>query len=146
VPTREAIIREAREWLDITKYRHQAALKGVACDCIGLIAGVGFYVGIKEAPAFLSDKRFRAYGPEPMAGLLLEACDKYLDPVKLGQEQLGDILVMRFARAPMHFGLLSARNPDYVIHAYAQARKVVENRIDEVWRSRIMACYSYRGL
>src|SRR5690606_4769974 len=33
------IVAEALEWVG-TPYRHQASLKGVACDCLGLVRGV----------------------------------------------------------------------------------------------------------
>jgi cell wall-associated NlpC family hydrolase len=36
---RPDIVEEARSWLG-TPYHHQAALKGVGCDCIGLLRGV----------------------------------------------------------------------------------------------------------
>ena len=38
--TRMDIVREAREWIN-TPFKHQGALKGVACDCIGLIKAIG---------------------------------------------------------------------------------------------------------
>jgi NlpC/P60 family putative phage cell wall peptidase len=37
--TTHPIISLARDWLG-TPYRHQASLKGVGCDCLGLIRGV----------------------------------------------------------------------------------------------------------
>lgn len=37
--TREAIVAEARAWIG-TPYRHQASLKGIGCDCLGLVRGV----------------------------------------------------------------------------------------------------------
>lgn len=37
--TRAAIVAEARGWIG-TPYRHQASLKGVGCDCLGLVRGV----------------------------------------------------------------------------------------------------------
>jgi NlpC/P60 family putative phage cell wall peptidase len=38
-PDPAAIVAEARAWLG-TPYRHQASLKGVGCDCLGLLRGV----------------------------------------------------------------------------------------------------------
>ena len=37
--TRERIIAAARGWLG-TPYHHQASLRGVGCDCLGLVRGV----------------------------------------------------------------------------------------------------------
>ena len=36
---RTDIVAEARAWIG-TPYRHQASLKGVGCDCLGLVRGV----------------------------------------------------------------------------------------------------------
>ena len=51
---RAAVIAAARVWIG-TPYRHQASLKGVGCDCLGLIRGVwrGLYGGEpEEVPAY----------------------------------------------------------------------------------------------
>jgi hypothetical protein len=37
--TRPLIVAETRAWIG-TPYRHQASLKGVGCDCLGLVRGV----------------------------------------------------------------------------------------------------------
>jgi hypothetical protein len=34
----------------------------------------------------------------------------------------------------------------YIVHAYASVRKVVENRVDDKWRARIVGAYRYRGV
>src|ERR1700761_4219303 len=36
---RDDIVRIARDWIG-TPYAHQASLKGVGCDCLGLLRGV----------------------------------------------------------------------------------------------------------
>ena len=47
---RDEIVEAARAWLG-TPYHHQASLRGVGCDCLGLVRGVW-----REL-----------YGPEPEA-------------------------------------------------------------------------------
>src|SRR5437764_272872 len=37
--SRATIVAEAESWLG-TPYRHQASLKGVGCDCLGLVRGI----------------------------------------------------------------------------------------------------------
>jgi len=37
---RQLIVVETRDWIG-TPYRHQASLKGVGCDCLGLVRGSG---------------------------------------------------------------------------------------------------------
>ena len=56
-PTQAAIVAEATSWLG-TPYRHQASLKGVGCDCLGLLRGVwrAFYGNEPETlPAYTPD-------------------------------------------------------------------------------------------
>ena len=50
VATRAAVLAEARLWLG-TPYVHGASLRGVGCDCLGLVRGVwrGVY-GVEPEP------------------------------------------------------------------------------------------------
>ena len=54
---RNRIVCEARRWIG-TPYRHQASLKGVGCDCLGLVRGVwraGYGAEPEAAPAYTAD-------------------------------------------------------------------------------------------
>ena len=54
---RTDIVAAARTWIG-TPYRHQASLKGVGCDCLGLLRGVWREVVGAEperAPAYSRD-------------------------------------------------------------------------------------------
>jgi NlpC/P60 family putative phage cell wall peptidase len=141
-PTRAQIIATARTWLG-TRWRHQACLKGVGCDCIGLIAGVALELGSPQAVAFMARTDYRNYGRQPDPKMLLAACTDFLDPVVVGAAQAGDVLLLRFQAEPQHFAFQSGA--DYMIHSWAGARRVVENRINELWRGRIVGAYSLRG-
>lgn len=142
---RAQIIAEARTWLG-TKWHHQASLKGVGCDCIGLVAGVALACGIAEAQAFYVDWEILGYGRHPDPQMLMRACDRYLDRKADLTAEPADILVMRFEREPQHFGIVTDTTPRTMIHSLAGARKVVEHRIDELWQSRVVRVYSFRGL
>ena len=52
----EHITNITRSWLG-TPYRHQMSLKGVGCDCVGLVRGVWREVGggVVEVPAYSPD-------------------------------------------------------------------------------------------
>jgi NlpC/P60 family putative phage cell wall peptidase len=139
---RAQIVNEAREWLG-TPWKHQASLKGVGTDCIGLIRGVARAIGIADPFVTGEAIRYLGYGRRPDPTLLLEACDEYLDR---GRGALGDIIVMRFETEPQHFALVSCLRPRRMIHAYAQARKVVENGMDALWLSRVVRTYAFRGV
>jgi hypothetical protein len=67
-----------------------------------------------------------------------------LDPIPAAAVDVGDVLVMRFERDPQHFALVSQRTPLHIIHAYAQAKKVVEHIVDATWRKRIVKAYRFR--
>ncbi len=141
--TRAQVVAVAHRWLG-TRWTHQASKRGVGTDCIGLVVGVARELELPEADKFDSDLSIAGYGREPDPQMTMSACGRYLWPVD--DPQPGDILYMKVhgVAHPMHFAIMSS--DDYMIHAYAQAKKVVENRIDAVWRSRIVRAYSYRGL
>jgi NlpC/P60 family putative phage cell wall peptidase len=143
--TRADIVRVAREWLG-TRWQHQASVKGVATDCIGLIGGVALELGLPGAEQWKLDPDLHCYGREPDPRMLLAAVKGYLDRIEIDDAATGDVLLCRFNKEPQHFAIMSGSDPGTMIHAYAQARRVVENRIDDVWRSRIIGAYSFRGI
>lgn len=143
--TRADIVTEAREWLG-TRWHHQASLKGVGCDCIGLVAGVARALKVQAAYDFDGDFKLRAYGRQPDPSALLAGCDHLMERIPKTSARLGDVLVMKFETEPQHFGIVSAIDPPYMIHAFAQARKVVEHRIDALWLSRVLRAYHLRGV
>ncbi len=145
MPTGATIVAVGRTWIN-TRYHHGASLKGVGCDCIGVIRGVAREAGLHDPFEDGEALKYAGYGRIPNPVLLMEACDAFMDRVPWATRRLGDVPVFRFAEEPQHFGILSALDPDYVIHAYAQVRKVVENRIDELWASRVVALYRLRGV
>lgn len=145
--TREAIVAEARSWIN-TRWQHQASVKGVATDCIGLVGGVGVRLRMPDALVWAADQRCRAYGRKPDVEALRAGCEAYLEQIPVDSAGLGDILLMRYEpdSDPRHFTIISALDPMYIIHAFATARKVVENRVDRAWHDRIVGAYRYRGV
>lgn len=144
--TRDQIVAAARSQIGVA-YQHGQALKDVACDCIGLILIVAEICGLPEAPAFRGDVRFKGYGRPPNPRLLVEACDAYLDRVPVIADALpGDIALGRVEIEPQHFGILSAIDPPYLIHAYSQIKRVTENRVDDKWQAKVLRMYRYRGI
>ncbi len=142
---REQLVAIARSQLGI-RWQHQAALKDVACDCIGLILITAAVYGMPEAKAFASDPDFKGYGRKPDRDKLTLACNRYLIPIQLGEIQPADIVVMRFESDPQHFGLITGVKPHTIIHAHAMARKVVEHGIDHIWRNRFVRAWKFRGI
>jgi NlpC/P60 family putative phage cell wall peptidase len=132
---RSAFITEARTWLD-TPYQHQGRLKGVACDCIGLVICTAQAVGLTayEPPGY--SKR-----PD---GTLRAALEKQLDNVPLLEAQGGDVLLFAFNSVPMHVGILT--DADHLIHAYLPNKRVIETRLDDKMRALVVAAYKHPGV
>lgn len=139
------IVAEARQWIG-TRWQHQAALKGVATDCLGLVAGVGLNCNLPRANEWRRDQRSLGYGRIPDARTIVAACADYLDQVAVDDIRPGDILLLRFSDGPQHFAIVSNLEPLRIVHAYAGVGRVVENGMDDNWRRRIVRAYRYRGL
>jgi len=144
--SRADILYEARRWIG-TAYQHQAAIRGIGCDCIGFVAGVALAIGVPEAREWRDDPALRNYSREPDADRLLEACDRLMVRIDRAQALPGDVLVMRFESGrERHFGYLTQSDPDYMIHAWAPAGRVAEHIVNRRWSERITRVYRFRGL
>src|SRR5947209_19003866 len=91
--TRASIVAEARGWIG-TRYRHQASVKGVGCDCLGLVRGVWrACVGCEPhaVPAYAPDWA-EASGEETLA----DAAFRHLVAVARDNFAAGDVLLFRW--------------------------------------------------
>jgi len=109
--TRAAVLRCAEGWLD-TPYRHQASVKHVGTDCLGLIRGIWRELYGREPeipPAYTPDWAENA-GEET----LLHSAERWLTPIAASQP--GDVLLFRMApnASCKHIGLMAEdRNPSF---------------------------------
>jgi NlpC/P60 family putative phage cell wall peptidase len=90
---REEVVAAARGWIG-TPYRHQASLRGVGCDCLGLVRGVWREVMGDEpeaVPAYSPDWA-EASGEEALAGAAL----RHLILVEGVAFQAGDVVLFRW--------------------------------------------------
>ena len=123
---RKDIVDCARSYIG-TPYQHQARLKGVAVDCIGLLMCVGRDLGYLP-PGF----DYNDYSRVPDGVLLKERLDKHLIPIEKEEMQPGDVVCVAFGKHPQHVGILG----DYpygaklsIIHAAMPPGKVIETRL-----------------
>lgn len=128
-----AVAAEALDWCE-TPYRHGQHAKGIGCDCIGLVGGVGLALGFASAKRWAADGACKGYGAQPDPLMLLSACAQHLAPIKISDAEVGDILMMRFREEPHHFSIITRYRPLYITHAYRLARKVCETPIDGEWK------------
>ena len=132
-------LKEARLWL-ATPYQHQASLRGVGCDCLGLVRGVwrALYGPEPETPPPYRPDWAELGGRE----LLHDALARALVPIALTDARPGDVLLFRMAPdvPAKHCALLSG--PDRMIHAY-WGRACVESWLGRWWRDRLVAAFRY---
>ena len=129
----EEIILAARSWLG-TKFHHQGRKKNVGVDCIGLVVGVAREVGFEVADR-------TDYCRQPHARELEKALLGYLNPCKI---KVGAVALFTLGKEPQHVGIITDYGAGFgIIHAYAQARKVVEHNLDSWWRERLTACFTF---
>ena len=144
VARRTAVINEARQWLG-TPYHHQASLKGVGCDCIGLIKGVGDAFGLMNIPdnAWTNIKRYSRRPNPVMMGNHLET---YMD--RISSPLIGDIAWIEWRQdLPMHLALVAEKNGVMTfIHAYSLVGKAVEVCVDDEWLGMVNSWWRYRGI
>lgn len=97
----------AGTWIG-TPYRHQGAMKGVGCDCLGLIRGIWrelYGVEPEAVPAYAPDWAERA-GEER---LLAAAGRHFLSVPSFAESRPGDLVLFRFRPhlAAKHAGILA---------------------------------------
>ncbi len=136
---REQAMAEARLWLG-TPYHHQMSLRGVGCDCLGLVRGIwrALYGMEPEVPPAYSADWGEASGKET----LYDAANRNLDEVPLGEAQPGDVVLFRMIKsAPAkHAGVLIAGGR--FIHAYS-GRAVTSSALGPWWQERLAAAFTW---
>ncbi|MEZ5945918.1 MAG: NlpC/P60 family protein [Hyphomonas sp.] len=139
---REEIVAEARSWIG-TPYRHQASLKGVGCDCLGLVRGV-WRAKVGPEPELVPP-----YSPDWAEALgeetLLEAGARHMAEVPASGAKAGDVLIFRMGTGvpAKHCGMATGEGS--VVHAY-WGRAAVETRLVPWWRRRIVAAFRLPGV
>ena len=140
--TGDDVVALARGWIG-TPYRHQASVKGVGADCLGLIRGIwreGFGGEPERVPAYTPDWA-EVMGEET----LLDAARRHMVEIVPHTASFGDVLLFRMGLgAPVkHAAIVSG--PDRIIHAY-WGQSVTETRLVPWWRRRIAAAFRFPGV
>jgi NlpC/P60 family putative phage cell wall peptidase len=142
VLTRPEIVAEARRWIG-TPYRHQASLRDVGCDCLGLVRGVWrALVGPEPEP-------LAAYAPDwalaTRRETLAEGARRCLRERPPETALPGDVLLFRWrASLPAaHVAILAG--PCAMIHAHDGAA-VAEVALTHWWRRHLAFAFSFPGV
>lgn len=140
--TRDAIVAEARAWIG-TRYRHQASLKGVGCDCLGLVRGVWRQcIGDEpETPPPYAPDWAEARGEETLAA----AAFRHLVPIPPEAFGAGDVLLFRWRDGFVAKHVAIATSDRRMIHAHDGA-SVCEIAIAPWWRRRLAHAFRFPGV
>ena len=136
------IITTARGWIG-TPYLHQASLKGIGCDCLGLIRGVWRETHGREpesAPPYSPD-----WAEAGDTEFLADAARRHLVEVPYTEFIAGDVLLFRWRDylPAKHAGIASS--PTSMIHAQDGAC-VSEITLSKWWLARLAFAFRFPGV
>jgi NlpC/P60 family putative phage cell wall peptidase len=133
------VVAEARAWIG-TPYLHQASVRGVGCDCLGLVRGVWRAVYGREpepTPPYARDWAEVAEN-EPLA----EAALRHMTPIDPRDCAPGDVLLFRWRAGLVAKHAAIVACPATMIHAHDGAA-VTEVALAPWWRRRIAFAFRF---
>ena len=104
-----------------------------------------------EARPFEDGASFRVLGEQPLysrepdGAYLTAKLTGLLDEVPAAEARAGDLALFRIRENPQHLAILT----DYegglgMIHSFAPSRRVVEHRLDDEWKSKIIKVFRWQ--
>ena len=139
------IVTHARGWIG-TPFHHQARLKKVGCDCLGLVVGVVDELGLKDSTGtLLASYDEVTYSREPDGAYLMQKLVGLLEEIPIAEKRAGDLGLFNVRDNPQHVAIFTNYEGSIgMIHCYAQARRVVEHRLDDDWATRLVKVFRWQ--
>ena len=125
---RDQIIELARECIG-TPFQHQARVVGRGLDCAGVLVHILRSLNLPHIDE-------RGYPRTPYKGLIRSILESQpcLHLVDKSDQQVGDVLLMKFVREPQHVAILTGGT---IIHAYSRIGRCVEHGYTDEWKRRV---------
>jgi NlpC/P60 family putative phage cell wall peptidase len=135
----EQIVTIARSWIG-TPYVHQASLKGVGCDCLGLLRGIWreLHGTEPELPPPYSADWAEASGCETMA----EAAARHMRTIDIADFSAGDVILFRWRAGLPAKHCAIATSGGTMVHAHDGAA-VAEVAIGRWWRRHLVFAFRF---
>ena len=139
---RTQIVEAARQWID-TPFHHQARLKHVGVDCVGLVIGVA-----RELELVPQDLDVLGYPRTPDGTSLMATMRQHMAEIDRAVMQPGDVIVVSFDKDPQHLAILG----DYrhgglsIIHAAGNTGRVIEMRLMFGEHMKFVAAFTLPGI
>jgi len=137
--TQARIVKAARRWIG-TPYHDQASVRGVGCDCLGLLRGVWRdVVGPEPMPVPPYSRDWGETGP---VEVLAQAARVAMQELDVSEARTGDVILfrMRAGAIAKHVGILSGQSR--FIHAYERTG-VIEEYLTPTWQRRIAFAFRF---
>ncbi|MBZ0130611.1 MAG: C40 family peptidase [Rhodobacteraceae bacterium] len=145
------IVKATRRWIG-TPYHDQATLRGVGCDCLGLLRGVWRdVVGPEPMPVPPYSRDWGEAGP---VEVLAEAARAAMLEIPIADARTGDVILfrMRAGAIAKHCGILSGQDrcgrphrsgrSRRFIHAYERTG-VIEEALTPAWQRRLVFAFRF---
>lgn len=136
------IVAEAMSWIG-TPFHPQASVKGVGCDCKGLVAGVAREIGLAEGDSWQAGLADYDIQRVPVQ-LLSRGLSEIFDAVT-GEWQPGDVLLLTISGREQHLAIYAGVGPQgpEMIHCWSRGLKqVVRCPIGSFWK--VSAVYRWQ--
>lgn len=136
---RQEIIKTAREYVG-TPFVHQARLKGIGVDCIGLVTGIGKDLGLINYDHVVYP-RYSSNGDQLMFHMR-----KAFVEIDVDKRQPADVIIYwtdKNSKHPQHLAVLTDNG---IIHTYDRVKKVVETPSHPTWDDRITHAFQWPGV
>ncbi|RDV06438.1 hypothetical protein DXH95_03150 [Sphingorhabdus pulchriflava] len=130
----EQVVDAAMAWVG-TPFHAQASVRGVGCDCKGLIAGVARDLNRVEAESWAAQLADYDIGRVPVGQLRL-GLQELFDAVE-GEAQAGDILLLRIGARLQHLAIHAGQGPQgpEMIHCWSRGvMQVIRCPIGQYWQ------------
>lgn len=134
------IVTRARAWIG-TPYVHQASLKGIGCDCLGLLRGIWrelYGSEPEEIPPYVLN--WDIAGGES----LRDGLARHLSAVDLTAIAPGDVVLFRMVprAAARHCAIVGERDGALTLIHARQNKRVSEEPFTKAWRAKL--AYAFR--
>lgn len=141
----QVIVQIARSWIG-TPYKHQAAVRGVGCDCLGLVRGIykEFYGELPIRPEDIPPYS-NAWGEATNDEIMLNAASEYLE-YRGGKSvllMLGDVLVLRMRRRSIAKHAVVYVGNDRIVHSM-EGCVVSEVNLIPSWKKKIAGVFCFK--
>jgi len=139
---RARIIAETTSWIG-TPYQHQASLKNIGCDCLGLVRGIWRAIYQTEpelTPAYSPD-----WAESSKCEQLAFAARRHMQEISVSEFQPADLLVFRWRPHVPAKHLAITVSPTSMVHAQ-QGASVCEVPVSRWWQRHLAYVFRFPSI